>query len=48
MTDTNLGTPLSMAPEIWNFDVYNYKVDIYSLGVCFYYMVFKTVPFKAS
>ena len=31
---TNCGTLLYMAPEILKGDLYDYKCDLYSLGVC--------------
>lgn len=35
-TNTNLGSPLNMAPEILRGKQYNQKADIYSVGVTFY------------
>jgi serine/threonine-protein kinase ULK/ATG1 len=37
---TVLGSPLNMAPEVINGKEYNNKADIYSIGVCFYEMLF--------
>lgn len=47
-TDTMLGSPLNMAPEILNGDSYDNKADIWSLGTVFYEMLFGKPPFVAS
>jgi serine/threonine protein kinase len=39
------GTPLNMAPEILNGHPYNYKVDMYSLGVSMFEALIGQVPF---
>ena len=46
MANTYLGSPLTMAPEIAEKKAYTYKVDIYSLGVIFYQMLFGDYPYK--
>ena len=43
---TNCGTLLYMAPEILKGDLYDYKCDLYSLGVCLYRLIFFNFPFK--
>lgn len=35
-----LGSPLNMAPEVLNNLEYSNKADMYSLGVCYYWMLF--------
>ena len=34
--ETILGSPLNMAPEVLDRQLYNSKADIWSIGVCFY------------
>ncbi|OMJ92792.1 hypothetical protein SteCoe_4429 [Stentor coeruleus] len=46
LTSTQLGTPLYMAPEIFNTNHYNYKIDIWSLGVVAYEIIFGKPPFQ--
>jgi serine/threonine protein kinase len=41
----NMGTPLYMAPEMIKEGVYNYKIDLYSLGVTLYYLIFDSYPY---
>ena len=36
MAKTTLGTPYYMAPEILHHEKYNYKTDIWAIGVVFY------------
>jgi len=36
--NTICGTPIYMAPEIWEMVPYNNKVDVWSMGVVTYYM----------
>lgn len=46
---TKLGTPYYMAPEILNIQnqsQYNNKCDIFSLGICYFVMVFGELPYK--
>jgi len=40
-----VGKPLNMAPEILNGHPYNYKVDMYSLGVSMFEALIGQVPF---
>lgn len=39
------GTPIIMAPEILEDKKYGIKVDIWSLGVVFYHMLYGEYPF---
>lgn len=50
VTRTKLGTPITMAPEllIGNGACYNSKADLWSIGVCFYQMLFGRTPFEAK
>lgn len=42
------GSPLYMPPEIFALQPHNESVDIWSLGVCLYYMVTDAFPFPAD
>lgn len=50
VTRTKLGTPITMAPELLNSTggSYNSKADLWSIGVCFYQMIFGKTPFDAK
>lgn len=51
MATTKLGTPLTMAPELLNAGSnlnYTNKADLWSIGVCFYQMLFGCAPFKVQ
>ena len=43
-----VGTPLFMAPEILLDESYNYKIDLYSLGVTLYYLIFDEYPYNGK
>ena len=45
---TILGSPLNMAPEILEAVPYTSKADIWSLGVCFYQLLFGRFPYVGS
>ena len=45
LTETMLGTPLYMAPEIFEGKAYSHKVDVWALGVVFYAMLTGYTPF---
>ncbi|EAS06228.2 Serine/Threonine kinase domain protein (macronuclear) [Tetrahymena thermophila SB210] len=45
---TKIGTPLFLAPEIQEDKEYGFEVDIYSLGVLLYFMLFNDYPFGGS
>ncbi len=48
-TTTRLGTPITMAPELMQSKskAYTNKADLWSIGVCFYQMLFGRTPFVA-
>lgn len=50
VANTKLGTPITMAPELLNGNGgnYNSKADLWSIGVCFYQILFNTTPFEAT
>ena len=44
---TFIGTPLTMAPEIYRGENnYNYKCDLWSIGIIIYQLFFKDYPYK--
>ena len=47
-TETHLGTPVTMAPEIMLDQPYNEKVDLWSIGVMMYQLHFKELPFQGG
>lgn len=48
LTQTMLGSPLYMAPEVLKGETYSIKADIWSLGVCLYEMIFGVCPYEAK
>lgn len=48
MTKTMLGSPIYMAPEILNGEIYSTKADIWSIGVVFYEMLYGYCPFEST
>lgn len=46
-TTTFSGTIQYMSPQILMQDSYTYQTDVWSLGITFYFMVFKQLPWKA-
>lgn len=50
VTRTKLGTPITMAPELLNSKgaSYNSKADLWSIGVCFFQILFGKTPFDAK
>ena len=47
-TNTIIGTPYYMAPEVVKGNSYTYAVDYWSIGVCLYEFTFGKVPFGAE
>lgn len=51
LMESELGTPMTKAPEVWDNEdnltgiQYTNKVDIWSLGCIFYFVLFKKFPF---
>jgi serine/threonine-protein kinase ULK2 len=45
---TMLGSPLNMAPEVLNGTEYNNKADIWSIGTCFFELLFGKPPYTAG
>ena len=50
VTTSILGSPAFMAPEVLNSHgkPYNNSCDIWSIGVCYYYMLFGILPWKSQ
>lgn len=46
VTQTKLGSNLTMAPEVMQRHPYGIKADIWSIGVVFYQLLEGTYPFK--
>lgn len=47
-TNTFLGTPLTMAPEVLGQKDYDNRADLWSLGVVYYNMLEGQLPFTAN
>lgn len=47
-TTTVLGTKYTMAPELKNHNPYNAKADLYSIGICYFILLFAQFPLKGS
>lgn len=45
---TPCGTPLYMAPEVLNKRAYNYKADLYSIGLIGYFMLTRENAFSSQ
>ena len=50
MAQTWIGSPVTMAPEILlkSSKSYTNKTDLWSIGICFYEILFGTNPFRAK
>ncbi len=46
LSSTYCGTPINMAPEILNGEVYNFKADVWSLGTILFELLTGSSPFK--
>jgi serine/threonine protein kinase len=42
------GTPLYIAPEVLNGQVYSYSIDIWALGIILYSLLFGEFPFHGE
>lgn len=47
ITNSYVGTPITMAPEVLEKRKYSFKADVWSVGVISYQLLFKTLPFIA-
>ena len=45
---TACGTPGYVAPEIFKNNYYDNKIDVFSLGVIFYKLVYDEMPFEGN
>lgn len=48
LAQTQIGTPYYLAPEIWNKELYDYKADVFSLGVLLFELATLKRPFEAE
>ena len=48
LTDTAIGTPYYLAPEIWNRELYDEKCDVFSLGCLIFELASLKHPFEAN
>jgi serine/threonine protein kinase len=48
LSQTMCGSPLYMAPEILNYQEYNSKTDLWSIGIIMYEMLVGSTPYKAK
>ena len=46
--NTHVGTLVYMSPEILNDEEYNYKCDLWSIGIIIYRLIFGTSPYKGG
>jgi serine/threonine protein kinase len=42
------GTPGFIAPEVYEMQEYDYKIDTFSLGIILYFMLYGYLPFQAN
>jgi serine/threonine protein kinase len=44
---TLVGSPVWMAPELWNNTTqYNNKIDVYAFGIVFWEIIAREIPFQ--
>lgn len=48
LTNTVIGTPYYLAPEIWRSSKYDYRCDVFSMGCVVYEMALLKPPFKGN
>lgn len=48
MASTVLGTAVTMAPEVWNNEPYEFSADVWSLGAVLYNLCFGSYPFESN
>ena len=48
LASTVIGTPVYMSPEIINSNLYDHKIDIWSLGCVLYEMIMLKPPFNSK
>jgi NIMA (never in mitosis gene a)-related kinase 1/4/5 len=48
MSYTQTGTPYYASPEIWRDKPYDFKSDVWSLGVIIYQIAMLKLPFEAD
>lgn len=48
LAQTMLGSPIYMAPEVLNGQIYTIKADIWSIGVVLFQMVYGKCPFESK
>lgn len=46
-TQTQIGSPSYLAPEVWNQESYSYNCDVFSLGCVFFQFASLKLPFEA-
>lgn len=48
LAETQVGSPLYMAPEVLSNSVYNNKCDVWSVGIIFYKMIVGSTPYDEA